>query len=175
MESIPQETVQEVHEEFNGVQTEQLHERADELHDWQPELMAFVQASIKRLDQDPADLLVYLFFMTCQMYRSFYGDDIQQVKPADIMEHYTANEEVMDKKTQGGEDEYEEARFPPMDPEQPTVMDYLTEVLKNARGEEKENLTPGEQAYIFLVIRSVVAVLNEKIEQTPEPGENPTM
>lgn len=163
MEPIPEKVVNSIHREFSGIQTEDLREKAEDLHAEQPELMAFVQACINQMEGDGADLAVYLFFMICRMYSETYGDEIASVSPEDIMGRYKKNEEQIEKLTDA-QDTLDEDSFG-LNTGQPHLIDYLMEVLKRARDEEKEALTVGEQTYIFLILSTVMMVLNDAVDR----------
>ncbi len=167
MEAIPESVVNSVHQEFSGVQTEELRDKASDLHDAQPELMAFVQASTSQVEGDAADLCVYLFFMTCRMYEETYGDDVGLAESDDIMRRYRENEKQIEQLTAEEKEKWDDQSFG-MDTQQPHLIDYLMEVLKEARDEEKENLTAGEQAYIFLILSTVMTVLNDAVNRSQE-------
>lgn len=161
MQPISQPTIQKIHSEFSGLQTPELRQKAGSLHDEQPELMAFVQASINELDQDAADLAVYLFFMVCRMYQETYGDQLSTATPQEIIERYKENEDLIEQRRQN--DEQFTGQDASLSTDQPELMEYITRILKDAESEEREDLSTGEQAYIFLILRSVIQVLNDRI------------
>ena len=162
MDPISPQTVEDVREEFRGIQSPQLKEHAAELHDLQPELMAFVQASVNELDQRPADLCVYLFLVICRMYKENYEEGIPLARPEDIIENYKENEQEMQRV---GEDQ---RPFDPSESGQPGLMKYISKALaradQNADG-EGEKLSDGEKAFIFLILKTVIDVLDEKIAE----------
>lgn len=166
MKPVPERIVNTVHQEFSGVQIPELREKASDLHEEQPELMAFVQASISQVEGDAADLAVYLFFMVCRMYQDAYGDDVGVVESSDIMTRYKENEEQIEQLAQR-EGDVEGHSFG-LDTQQPHLIEYLMEVLKGARDEEKENLDAGEQAYVFLILSTVMTVLNYAVKKAKE-------
>lgn len=163
MEPIPETIVNSIHREFSGIQTEELREKAESLHTKQPELMAFVQACVNQMDGEGSDLAVYLFFMICRMYNETYGEQIASVSPEDIMGRYKKNEEQIEKLTEA-QDELDNDSLG-LNTKQPHLIDYLMEVLQSARDEEKEDLTVGEQTYIFLILSTVMMVLNNAVER----------
>ena len=163
MDPIPQQVVQDVQEEFKGIEEPGLREKAEALNEKQPELMAFLQASANELEQDPADLTVYLAFMIARMYEAAYGEDVPQVSPEQIIESYRQNEKIFEQMAENGAPDQPPAAE---DPSQPHLLRYLTRVLTKSTEKTNEKPLNNEQkGRIFLTLKTIIDALDRKLQQ----------
>jgi hypothetical protein len=162
MKSISTRVVQDVHREFRDVKKPELRDKAEELNENQPELLAFLQASIGELDQQAADLTVYLAFMIARMYEQAYNGDMPEVSPEDIIESYRGNEEKLQNMDEASPAEGS-AATPETD--QPNVMRYVTRVLSDAgKTEDEGGLTNEQQGASYLTLKTIVDALDKRLK-----------
>jgi hypothetical protein len=128
----------------------------------QPDLLAFVVASTQELSPAAHELGIYLFHVVSAIFRAAAGQRLPRVKADAIECQWTENSEALERLAGAHERFLERAALQQVSGE-PEVMRYLVEAVMDA-GDEPEDpveLTEEDQGMLFLVLKTVVDVLQQ--------------
>jgi len=164
MEPLSEELVDETWEGFAGYSDEQAYEEAQMVGKSQPEILAFIMEMTEDLDQEIRELAIYMFFVIHRMFNNGYGRKIQKVTSDEIITCYEDNEKLLESLGGAHEKFFERIARVQMS-SQPYVIRYIVETLFEA-DQEEDPLLLGEEdmGYLFLLMKTVVDVLNNKTD-----------
>jgi len=164
MEPLSEELVDETWEAFAGYTDGQAYEEAQAVGKGQPEILAFIMEMTEDLDQEIRELAVYMFFVIHRMFQNGYGRKIGKVSSDEIITCYEDNEKLLENLGGVHEKFFERIAQVQMS-SQPYVIRYIVETLFEA-DQEEEALHLGEEdmGYLFLLMKTVVDVLNRKTD-----------
>lgn len=164
MEPLSEALVDETWERFAGYTDSQAYEEAQAVGKNQPEILAFIMEMTEDLDQEIRELAIYMFFVIHRMFQDGYGKKIRKVNSDEIIDCYEGNEKLLE--SLGGAHEKFFERIARMQmSSQPYVIRYIVETLFEADQEEDPVLLGEEDmGYLFLLMKTVVDVLNKKTD-----------
>ena len=164
MEPLSEELVDETWEGFAGYTDEQSYEEAQVVGKNQPEILAFIMEMTEDLDQEIKELAIYMFFVIHRMFQNAYGKKIGKVSSDEIIQSYEDNEKLMESLGGAHEKFFERIARVQMS-SQPYVIRYIVETLFEA-DQEEDSVILGEEdmGYLFLLMKTVVDVLNRKTD-----------
>jgi hypothetical protein len=164
MEPLSEELVDETWEGFAGYTDEQAYEEAQVVGKNQPEILAFIMEMTEDLDQEIRELAIYMFFVIHRMFNNGYGRKTQKVTSEEIITCYEDNEKLLESLGGVHEKFFERIARVQMS-SQPYVIRYIVETLFEADQEEDPILLGEEDmGYLFLLMKTVVDVLNKKTD-----------
>jgi hypothetical protein len=128
----------------------------------QPDLLAFVVALTQELSPAAQELGIYVFHVVLAIFRTAAGPRVPRVKAGAIERRWTTNSEELERLEGAHERFLERAALQQVSGE-PEVMRYVVEAVMEA-GDDPEDpveLTEEDQGMLFLVLKTVVDVLQE--------------
>lgn len=155
MKPIPEELVEKFSKKISSIKPIEANEAIQKVGQLQPDLVAFVMDSTEGLNPEAQELAIYLFFVVYRIFQAS-GEKIRKVSYGEIDEFFEQNETLF---------EDAESADPLSDPLkifpvliQPYLMRYLSEALPE---EEASGVNEEEKGVIFLVLKTVIEVLDQ--------------
>lgn len=161
---IPEAVVEETWLEVGALSEIQARRHMDQIARSQPHLLAFVLGKTADLRTDAQQVAVYLFAVIHRMFGKTAGR-LTRAKPSEIDATCERNEAFLGKYEHARERFLEKAAGS-MIFSQPFVMKYLVEALmETPEGDDPVVLSDEETGLIFLVLKTVVDILDEGVAQ----------
>jgi len=155
MEPISAELVEKTWKEFATFPLEKAQTEAANISKTQPNLVAFMMEFTQELSQEVKELAIYMFYV---LYRMF-----QRISAEEIITSYEKNEHFI-KSLEGVHDKFFERIAGVQLSGQPYVMKYVVETLIEApEDEEPVALTEEDMGYLFLLLKTVVDLLDQRM------------
>ena len=141
----------------------------------QRDLLSFVLESTVDMSGDSHELAVYLFFTVFRMFQKVHGKGIAHISSAEVMTCYEANEDLMER-LEGAHEKFLDRIAGIQIAEQPYVIKYVVEALveEEEEDEDLEDLTEEDKGLLFLVLKTVVELLNKASEKERKPYRHGT-
>jgi len=125
----------------------------------QPHLLAFVTAHGEEMSEDGAELAVYLCFNVVRMFEKGIGE-LKPVPADAILKRFEANEQLLSGLSEAHPKFFEQVARASID-RQPHVMGYVVAAILEEPEDEPLDIEEDEYGTIFLVLLTVVDVLDE--------------
>ncbi len=159
-ESVADETWQEV-ATFSPRRAEREMNRTAKK---QRQLISFIAAYTEDLSREAAELAFYMFFTIYRMFQKSSPGSIQSIRRGQVERSLDLNENLLGR-LEGAHEKFVERVAKVESGRQPFVMRYLVETLIEApEGEDPVFLTEEETGTLFLVLKTVVDVLDNSPE-----------
>ena len=130
----------------------------------QRELLSFIAAYSEDLSQEAAELAFYMFFTIYRMFQKSAPAKIETVRGSRIETCLDQNEDML-ARLEGAHEKFVERIAKVESSKQPFVMRYLVETLIEApEGDDPVFLTEEETGALFLVLKTVIDVLDQTID-----------
>ena len=163
MEPISQELVDETWQEFAGFSPVRARKETIKVNKNQPNLLAFMMEFTQDLDQEVQELAIYMFYVVCRMFQKSSKKSLKRISPEEIINCYEKTERFIES-LEGAHERFFERIAEVQLSEQPYVMKYVVETLMEAPEEEESiTLTEDDIGYLFLLFKTVVDLLDEKL------------
>jgi len=160
MEQIPEVLVEQTWQEVGNFTAARADREMQKLGKEQPDLLAFILEVTKDLDQDAKELGIYLFFNVVRMFHKASPKKIAAVSSEAILECFEKNGALLES-LEGAP----QTLFKRMAEEvsgQPYVTGYVVKAIFEEPDEEDPlDLDDEDVAYLFMVLKTVIDVLNE--------------
>ncbi len=131
----------------------------------QGNLLSFVLESTVGMSGDSHELAVYLFFTVFRMFQKVHGKGIAPISSEEVMACYKANEDLMER-LEGADETFLDRIAGIQVAEQPHVMKYVVDALVEEEDDDDlEDLTEEDKGLLFLVLKTVVELLNKATER----------
>lgn len=165
MEQIPESLVEQTWQEVGSFTAARADREMQKLGKEQPDLLAFILEVTKDLDQDAKELGIYLFFNVVRMFHKASPKKIAAVSPEAILECFEKHSACLESLEDAPEELFK--RMAAEEPSgQPYVMGYVVKAMFEEPAEEDPlELADEDIAYLFMVLKTVIDVLNQ--ESTP--------
>ncbi|MBU2497504.1 MAG: hypothetical protein KKE57_01255 [Proteobacteria bacterium] len=161
---IPERVIEEVWQEVAEFDASQARKEMMKLGKRQPNLLAFVTAFDQDLEQEVMELAIYVFFVVYRMFEKGSGKKIKTISAEEVEACWQETENLMER-LGGAHDKFLERAAKVHTSRQPYVMRYVTEaILDAAEAEDPVALTEEDTGYLFLLLKTVVDVLDKKTE-----------
>lgn len=161
---ITESMVEGVWQEVAQYSAFQAHKEMMKLGQRQPNLLAFMTEFSQDLDQEVQELAIYVFFVICRMFEKGSGKKIKTISAEEIEACWEQNEKLMER-LEGAHEKFFERTAVVQTSRQPYVMKYLTEALiESPEGEDPLTLSDEDIGYLFLVLKTVVDVLDKRTD-----------
>jgi hypothetical protein len=162
MERIPEELVEKTWKEVSGFSPSRCAEEMRKLSEKQSALVTFVVEFGGELRDEAQELAMYLFFVVYRIFEKGYKKNIKRISPKAIIATYDDNEKLLINLEQVHEKFYERIAGVQLS-NQPNIIGYVLDALFEAPFEEEPvDLDEGDYGYIFLLLKTVIDVLNKK-------------
>lgn len=164
MEPLSEELVDETCMDMSDFTLEMVYKESVEVSKNQPEIISFIVELTEDLDQEIKELAIYMFFVIHRMFEKAYGKTIGEVTSDEILERYENNQKLMES-LEGAHEKFFQSIAKVQMSSQPYVIRYIVETLFEAV-QDDESILLGEEdmGYVFLIVKTVVDVLNSKTE-----------
>jgi hypothetical protein len=130
----------------------------------QPELLSFIVQFTEELALEVKELALYMFYVICRMFEKGYEKKIKKISPEEIIDCYERNEKLVES-LEGVHDKFYERIARVQISGQPYVIKYVVETLFEApEDEEPVDLTDEDVGYLFLLLKTVVELLDRKTD-----------
>ena len=127
----------------------------------QPELLAFVMESSKEMGQEVRELAIYMFLVVYRMFQKAHGK-IKKISSEEVIEWYEHNEGLMER-LEGADEKFLDRVATAQTSKQPYVVKYVVDALiEMDEGEDAVGLTEEQKGFLFLLLKTVIDVLDQK-------------
>jgi len=158
---ISEQIVEAASQEIGGLSDEQARRHMNQVSRAQPALLAFVSAFSEDLDQEAAELAIYLFVVTVRTFEMEFGKRLQNVGPKRIESIHDANLKVLDGLLHADDSELERAAIA-QSAKQPWVWKYVAKSLFESDDEDM-NLSREDQASLSMIMKTVIDALESSV------------
>jgi hypothetical protein len=173
MEPIPEAIVEKTWQEVANFSPGRANKEMMKIGNNQPELLAFVTESAKKMSQEVRELAIYMFLV---VYRMFQDGKIKKISSEEIIECYEQNEALMER-LEGAHEKFLDRVASVQTSRQPYVVNYVVDALmEEDEGEDAVALTDEQKGFVYLLLKTVIDVLDQKgvkssssISSLPQP------
>jgi hypothetical protein len=161
MEPIPEAIVEKTWQEVAGFSPDRAKKEMMKIGNSQPELLAFVMESSQEMDQEVRELAIYMFLVVYWMFQKAHGK-IKTISSEEIIECYEHNEGLMER-LEGAHEKFLDRIASVQTSRQPYVVNYVVEALmEEDEGEDAIELTDEQKGFVYLLLKTVIDVLDQK-------------
>ena len=161
MKPISEKVVEKTWQEVAAFSPVRANKEMIEIGNSQPELLAFVIESTEEMNQEAKELGIYMFFVIYRMFQKTQGK-IKKISSEEIIKCYEHNESLMER-LEGAHEKFLDRVASLQTSRQPYVVRYLVDALmEEDEGEDAVELTEEEKGLLFLSLKTVIDVLDQK-------------
>jgi hypothetical protein len=161
MKPIPEEIAEKTCQEVAGFSPDRAKKEMIKIGNTQPELLAFVTESSKEMGREVSELAIYLFVVVYRMFQEARGK-IKKVSSEEIIECYEHNESLMEG-LEGAHHKFIDRIASIQTSRQPHVVNYVVDALmEENEGEDAVLLTEEQKGFLYLLVKTVIDVLDQK-------------
>jgi hypothetical protein len=161
MELIPEAIVEKTWQEVAGFSPAKVKREMMKIVNTQPELLTFVEEFTKEWKREVGELAIYMFVVVYRMFQETQGR-IQRISLQEIMECYEHNEGLMDRLV-GINEKFLDRIATIQGAKQPYVVKYVADtIMEEQEGEDAVTFTDEERGLLFLLVKTVVDVLDRR-------------
>ena len=165
MEPIGEDLVEETWQEVATFSPELAEREMNRTAGRQREIIGFIAAYTEDLSREAAELAFFIFFTIYRMFQKSARGKIRVIRGGRIEKCLDQNESLLER-LEGAHEKFVERVAQVESSRQPWVMKYLVETLVEAdEGEDPVVLTEEETGALFLLLKTVVDVLDRSIEK----------
>jgi len=161
MKTIPEAVVEKTWQEVAGFAPNRAKKELIKIGSSQPDLLAFVTDSPQEMAREVRELAIYMFVVVYRAFQKAHGK-VKKISSEEIIECYEHNEGLMGRLE--GADEKSLDRIASLQTsKQPYVVNYVIDALmEEDEGEDALVLTEEQKGFLFLLLKSVIDVLDQK-------------
>jgi len=164
---IPDEIVQATSKEVAAFRGPRARKEMGRLAKRQPELLPFVVVETEDLSPEAHELAIYLFFVVTRIFEK--GGTLSRISGTVILEQFQDNIDELERLA-AAHDRFVEKAAAGQASRQPHVMRYVVEsLMETGGGPYPVELTAEEVGTLFLVLKTVIDVLDDAL-QSPDQG-----
>ncbi len=164
MEPISESMVEETWQEVAAFSPRRAEREMNRTAKKQRHLISFIAAFTEDLSREAAELAFYMFFTIYRMFQKSSSGDIRRIRGDQVERSLDQNENLLGR-LGGAHEKFVERVAQVEASRQPFVMKYLVETLVEApEGEDPVFLTEEETGALFLVLKTVIDVLDQATE-----------
>ncbi len=165
MNPIPEEVVERTWREVAQFTEARLKKEMAQVGKEQRDLLGFLLELTRDTARSVSELALYLFFTVFRMFQKRYGRQIKPISASKIVAGYEANEALLGS-LEGAHDTFLDLVAHIQVAAQPHVIQYVVEALvETEEDEELRELTEEDKASLFLLLKTVIDLLNRATEQ----------
>jgi hypothetical protein len=128
----------------------------------QPDLLTFVMEMSEHMGQEVRELAIYMFLVVYRMFQGAYRK-IKSISSEEIIECYQHNENLMER-LEGANDKFLDRIASVQASRQPYVVEYVVDALmEEEEGVDGVALTDEQKGFLFLLLKTVIDVLDQKV------------
>lgn len=159
-ERIVKRTWQEVAEYSPELATSEMHRIAED----QPDLLGFMMELTEDLSPQTMEMGIYLFFVVYRIFEKAYPAKIGMVSADEIIACHEANTDLMES-LESAHYRFLERAAEVQLASQPHVIRYLIDAFfEVSEDDEEDPLSDEDLGYLFLLLKTVIDVLNSKTD-----------
>ncbi|MGZ3605733.1 MAG: hypothetical protein ACXU9P_12350, partial [Thermodesulfobacteriota bacterium] len=153
--------VEKTWQEVAGFSPDRAKKEMMKIGNTQPDLLEFVMESSQEMGQEVRELAIYMFLVVYRMFQKAHGK-IKKISSEEITECYEHNENLMER-LEGADEKFLDRIASVQTSRQPYVVQYVVDALmEEDEGEDALVLTDEQKGFLFLLLKSVIDVLDEK-------------
>lgn len=161
MRPIPEAIVEKIWQEVAGFTPDRAKKEMMKIGNNQPELLGFVMEPPKEMGQEVRELAIYVLLVVYRMFQKAQGK-IKKISSGEIIECYERNEGLMER-LEGADEKFLDRIASGQTSRQPHVMNYVVNALmEDDEGEDTVALTDEQKGFLFLLLKTVIDVLDQK-------------
>jgi len=161
MEPIPEEIVEKTWQEVADFSPDRAKKEMMKIGNSQPELLAFVTESSKEMGREMGELAIYMFLVVYRMFQESHGK-IKKISSEEIIECHEHNEGLLER-LEGTHEKFLDRVARVQTSNQPYVVKYVVDALmEDNEGEDAVALTDEQKGFLFLLLKTVIDVLDQK-------------
>ena len=161
MEAIPEAIGEKTWQEFAGFSPDKANKEMMKMNNKQPELLAFVVESSKEMGRGVSELALYLLVVVSRMFQETHAK-IKKISSEELIECYKQNEGLMER-LDGAQERFLDRIAGLQSSKQPHVLKYIADALmEEDEGEDAVELTEEVKGLLFLSLKTVIDVLDQK-------------
>jgi hypothetical protein len=161
MKTIPERIVEKTWQEVAGFSPEKANKEMMKIGNSQPDLLAFVVESSKEMGREVSELAIYMFVVVYRMFQEAHGK-IKKISSEEIIECYEHNEGLMER-LEGADERFLDRIASVQTSRQPHVVNYVVDALmEEDEGEDAVALTEEQKGFLYLLLKTVIDVLDQK-------------
>ena len=162
MEPIPEEIVEKTWQEVAGFSPDRAKKEMMKIGNNQSELLAFVTELTEEMDKAVRELAIYMFVVVYRMFQKAHGK-IKKISYEEIIECYEHNESLMER-LEGAHEKFLDRIASVQTSRQPYVVKYVVDALmEDDEGEDAMALTEEQKGFLFLLLKTVIDVLDRSV------------
>jgi hypothetical protein len=158
MKIIPYELIESVQEQIDELKPEDSQAKINEVYLDQPNLCEYIVAVCQDLDDELNMYTLYLFSILYLAIKNFYNNKIRIIPDEIIIKSHEKNIDLLESLETSNEvfiNRIAETNLM----KQPGIYEFITKSIFD----EIEEISEDEQGWIFLVLKSAIDALNEKV------------
>ncbi len=162
MQPISEKIVEDTRQEVASFSPRRAYKEMMMVVNSQPELWAFVIESAKEMSLEVRELATCMFLVIYRMFQGAHGK-IEEISSEEIMRCYKHNEGLMER-LEGAHEKFLDRIANVQTSRQPYVVNYVVDALMEEDHNKKDAvaLTREKKAFLFLLLKSVIDVLDQK-------------
>jgi hypothetical protein len=162
LEPIAEEIVEKTWQEVAGFSPDRAKKEMMRIGNSQPELLAFMTESPKEMSQEVRELAIYMFLVVYRMFQGAHGK-IKRISSEEMIECYEHNQSLMER-LEGAHEKFLDRVASVQTSRQPDVVKYVVDALmeEDNGGEDAVALTEEQKGVLFLLLKTVIDVLDQK-------------
>jgi len=162
VEPIPEGIAERTWQKIAGFTPDKANKEMMKIGNRQPELLAFVMESSKEMGREVRELAIYLFLVVYRMFQEAHGK-INKISSEEIIECYKHNEGLMER-LEGAHEKFLDRIASVQTSRQLYVVKYVADAIMEEKdeGEGALPLTEEQKGFLFLLLKTVIDVLDQK-------------
>ncbi len=161
MKPTPEAIVEKTRQEVAGFSIDRAKKEMTKVGNSQPDLLTFVMESSKEMGQEVRELAIYIFLVVYRMFQKAHGR-IKKISLLEINDCYEHNESLMER-LEGADEKFLDRIARVQTSRQPYVINYVVDAITEEDvGEDALTLTDEQKGFLFLLLKTVIDVLDQK-------------
>ena len=161
MGQVPEGIVEKTWQEVAGFRPERAKKEMMKIGNSQPDLLAFVMESFQEMGQEVRELAIYMFLVVYRIFQKAHGKT-KKISSDEIIACYKHNEGLMER-LEGAHEKFLDRVASVQTSRQPYVVTYVVDALmEEDEGEDTVALTEEQKGFLFLLLKTVIDVLDQK-------------
>ena len=162
MKPIPEGVVEKTWQEVAGFSPDRAKKEMMKIGNNQSELLAFVTELTEEMDKAVRELAIYMFVVVHRMFQKAHGK-IKKISYEEIIECNEHNESLMER-LEGAHEKFLDRIATVQTSRQPYVVKYVVDALmEDDEGEDAMALTEEQKGFLFLLLKTVIDVLDRSV------------
>jgi len=165
MKPIPEAIVEKTWQEVAGFSPDKAKKEMVKISNSQPDLLDFVMELSQEMGREVKELVIYMFVVVYRMFQQAHGK-IKKISSEEIIECYEHNESLLES-LEGAHEKFLDRVANVQTSRQPHVVKYVVDVLmEEDEGEDALVLTDEQKGFLFLLLKTVIDVLDQRGMET---------